>query len=148
LTARILDVQTANRDLNKSLTELKVEYQVNVDKLKLENTAQGSKIIELDLKLRQSIVGRYEVERLNRELSEEKAVHRTETDKLTKLLAEKDAQIKELTLKKSIPIPRKTHRNFVFDSDTDTDEDNTLINEPPDKLVDDVENPSDFQLGW
>jgi hypothetical protein len=64
------------------------------------------------------------------------------------LLAEKDALIKQLTIKRSKPIPRKTVRNLVLDSDSNTDEDTTLVNEPPDKIVNDDENPSDFHLGW
>lgn len=102
MTSRIVDVETTNLDLNKSLTELKMEYQVNVDKLKLENTAQGSKIIELDLKWRQAIVDRDEFERVNRVLSEVNTVHRAEIDKFTKLLAENDSEIKKLKAKAMI----------------------------------------------
>ena len=49
------------------------------------------------------------------------------------MLAAKDAQIKQLTLQEKILIPRKPVRNLVVDSDTDEDEDTTLVNEPPDK---------------
>ena len=148
LTSRIVHLESANRDLNKYLTELKQKYQVNLEKLKLENTDYESNIHDLDLKLRQAIVAREEIEGTNRVLSEEKNIHRAEKDKLTKMLAAKDAQIKQLTLQEKLLIPRKPVRKLVFDSDTDEDEDTTLVNEPPDKRVDDVENPSDFQLGW
>ena len=148
LTSRIVHVESANRDLNKYLTELKQKYQVNLEKLQLENTDYESNIHDLDLKLRQAIVAREEIEGTNRVLSEEKNIHRAEKDKLTKMLAAKDAQIKQLTLQEKLLIPRKPVRKLVFDSDTDEDEDTTLVNEPPDKRVDDVENPSDFQLGW
>ena len=140
MTSRILDVQTTNHDLNKSLTELKEEYQVNVDKLKLENTTQGSKIIEVDLKLHQANERRDEFERVNRVLSEENTVLRDELDNLTKLLAAKDA-------KESIPIPKKS-RNLVFDSDTSEDEEITMVNEPPDIGASGLGNPPpDFQVG-
>jgi myosin heavy subunit len=148
LTSRIVHLESANRDLNKYLTELKQKYQVNLEKLKLENTDYESNIHDLDLKLRQAIVAREEIEGTNRVLSEEKNIHRAEKDKLTKMLAAKDAQIKQLTLQEKLLIPRKPVRNVVFDSDTDNDEDTTLVGEPPDKRVDVVENPSDFQLGW
>jgi hypothetical protein len=141
LSAKIVHLESANHDLSKSLTELKEEYQANLEKLKLENTTKGSKIIELDLKWRQAIVDRDGFERVNRVLSEENTVHRAEIDKFTKLLAAKDA-------KESIPIPKKS-RNLVFDSDPNEGEDITLVNEPPDKPSNDDENPiQGFHLGW
>ena len=159
MTARIVDIETANRDLNKSLTELKVKYQVNIDKLKLENTAQGSKIIELDLKLDDAIVGRDEVERLNGVLSEERNVHRAEIDKLTNLLAEKESASKNLKMN---PISRIRPRN-VIDSDDDMQppdtrsnseqkkiisDDDMVQDEPPDgSTVDDEDLNSGFHLG-
>jgi hypothetical protein len=147
LTARIVDIETANRDLNKSLTELKVDYQVNVDNVKLENTAQGSKIIELDLKLRKAIVGRDEFERVNRVLSEENTVHRAEIDKFTKLLAENDSEIKKLKAKAMNPISRSRLRNQFIDSDDDM-ENTTMVTEPPDIGANGDGNPiSDFHQG-
>jgi hypothetical protein len=148
LTTKIVHVESSNLDLKKSLTELNQEYQVSIEKLKLENTDYESNMHDLDLKLRQAIVAREEIEGINRVLSQEKNAHRAEIDKLTSLLAAKDAQIKLLTPKESIRIPRKTHRNLVQDSDSDDDDYTTLVNEPPDKLVDDDENPLDFHLGW
>ena len=117
LATRIVHFESANLDLNKSLTEMKQEYQVNVDRLRLENSCYESSMRELALKLDDAIVGRNEVERLNGVLSEEKNVHRAEMNKSTRLLAEKDAQIKELTLKGSIPIARIQKMfpfNFLF----------------------------------
>ena len=136
LTSRIVHVESANRDLNKYLTELKQKYQVNLEKLQLENTDYESNIHDLDLKLRQAIVAREEIEGTNRVLSEEENVHRAEKDKLKKRLAAKDAQIKQLTLQEKILIPRRPVRNLVFDSE---DEDTTLVNEPLDKRCSTVE---------
>lgn len=58
MTSRIVHLESANPDLNKYLTELKQKYQVNLEKLKLENTDYESNIHDLDLKLRQAIVAR------------------------------------------------------------------------------------------
>jgi hypothetical protein len=96
LTSRIVHDESANRDLNKYLTELKQKYQVNVENLNLKNTEYESNMRDLDLKLRQAIVGRDEFERVNRVLSEENTVHRAEIGKFTKFLAENDSEIKKL----------------------------------------------------
>jgi hypothetical protein len=113
---------------NNSLTILKKEYQFNVETLKLEITDYESNIRDLDLKLDDAIVSRDKVERFNWVLSEERNVQCAEKDKLTELLAAKDAQIKQPTLQGKIWIPRKAHRNLVQDSDTDDDDYTTMVN--------------------
>ena len=74
-------------------------------------------------------------------------MNKTIQSKLRIQLVDNDASRKKCYKTSSSKLKR-VYRNLVLDSDTDNDEDNTLVTEPPDKLVDDDGNPFDFHLGW
>jgi flagellar biosynthesis chaperone FliJ len=140
-----IDIQALN--LNVTSLEKKNDLQFNeIGQLKLETAHNDNQIREL------KTVHTTELEnvksRCHDEIEKINDNHQKEMSRLKQLLAEREGEIRKLTLIEKIPLPREKGRNLVLDSDSDDGADVTMVDEPPDKLVDDVENPSDFQLGW
>lgn len=147
-----IDIQALN--LNVTFLEKKNDLQFSeIGQLKLETAHNDNQIRELktvhtaELENVKSRCHDEAKQYLKNEIGKINGNHQKEMSRLTKLLAEKNSQIKQLTLKESIPIPRIANRNLVLDSDDGADI--TMVDDPPDRLIADDDNPSpDFRLGW